>query len=140
MCFLLEIFRSLKMPKRCVFKCRKTPKSTRDSLCSIVSENDQYDKYFYTAPAPRVTIEHSSDTESSRRPSQASPSISTSSSYSNLNKFDFSPSPRRNARKPSSNAPCRLNLPLGRSPGAHLASSASADDLFRMRNIRQENN
>jgi len=102
---------------------------------SIVSENDQYDKYFYTAPAPRVTIEHSSDTESSRRPSQASPSISTSSSYSNLNKFDFSPSPRRNARKPSSNAPCRLNLPLGRSPGAHLASSASADDLFRMRNF-----
>lgn len=97
----------------------------------------QFDKYFYTSSAPRVTIENSSDTESSRRPSQVSPSISASSSYSQLNKLNFSSSSRTNLHsgERSLHEPTRLNLPLGRSHGSSLASSASADDLYRMRNF-----
>ena len=52
------------------------------------SQNDEYEKYLYASVAPRVTIEIFSDNESSRRPSQVSPSMSTSSSFSHLPRLD----------------------------------------------------
>ena len=114
----------------------------------VYSQYDQYDQYFSNAPAPQVTLELPSDTESSRRPSQASISqLSASSSYTQLHQRDImstrSPiSARRSSLSgdiqlsSSSHQPRMLNLPLGSSYGSHMAGSVSADDLYRMRNFK----
>ena len=94
------------------------------------SQNDEYEKYLYASVAPRVTIEIFSDNESSRRPSQVSPSMSTSSSFSHLPRLDC-PGPPPSYIPHMVGSPCMLGLPGVRG----MATSASADDLFRMRNF-----
>ena len=111
------------------------------------SQYDQYYEYFPTTPAPQVTLELPSDTESSRRPSQVSISqFSPSSSYTQLHQREYlcttsSKRERRNSYSgytplPSpSNQPSMLNLPIGRSRGSSMPDSVSADDLYRMRSF-----
>ena len=129
---------------------KDTTKSYYASLQPVelfYSNHDQYDEYFSNTPAPQVTLELPSDTESSRRPSHVSLSqFSASSSYTQLNQREYlcttsSKRERRNSYSgytplPSpSNQPSMLNLPLGRSRGSSMPDSVSADDLYRMRSF-----